>query len=125
MTINIIYDPLKGDEHDFEVFRGDQFQESFTLKHDNGSVVDLTGYNIYFIVCAYNGGTVYAQYTNDSGIVLTEASGAWTVTIDGTDTQGFAFENAFYVMRYGTSLDDLKTLLIGAFKVIPCTAVTI
>ena len=106
---------------------------SFNLQLDitntNGSILDLTGYKVYFEIRSINN-TLLRGLTNDnsspysdegslyntSAVSLTEASGIITIAENATNMD-FSKGSYKYSLKLESSSGQLKTWMLGKFKI--------
>ena len=102
----------------FEVFRGDTFKKTLRFTDENGNIIDITNWTIYFTV-------KYLDYIagddNDSDalkqIIINVASGASGITTINWDSIDIDPGDYVYDVQIKKPNEIIKTILYGDFKV--------
>jgi hypothetical protein len=87
------------DSYDFTVWRGASFYESLVVYTDSGTTPrDLSTCSISMVIRRKpKGDILYTLNTSNGKIIITNATGgAFNLTINNTDTDGFKWKSGYY-----------------------------
>ena len=103
----------------FEVIQGDTFTLNVTYRNKDGSVVDLTGYNISFSVRDSLGGKVLcATCSIGDGIEFVDAlTGKFRLEVSPEKTRKFVVPRSVYQLQLISPSGIKTTVASGTFAV--------
>ena len=82
--------------YDIRVFKNEGWNQTFTLKQDDGTAYNFTGSTVTLTVRDKPGGTTIATLTSGSGLTITAASGIVTVTRTASQLAAWNTNTAAY-----------------------------
>ncbi len=88
--------------YDFNIKQGETFRLILTLKNDDDTVIDLTGYDVAMQIRENYGKTLISDLTiSNGGVDISQANlGIITLNISSDDTKFFNFEYAKHDIRF-------------------------
>ena len=111
----------------FSVIQGDSFVLNATYKDPQGQAIDLSTYDIYFVVKDQHGGKTTCSESSlktingerlSNGITETDGvSGQFRVEITPDQTKNFTFPKAAYQLQIVSESGTRSTLASGIFSV--------
>lgn len=111
---------LLPDRHNFTMWRGATFRSHLTMYADDSETVprNLTGCSATLVVKDAPSGTVLFTLTSSGdGITLGGTAGTIDLYISASDTEGYAWTNAFYELFLIESNGDKDALLYGGLSI--------
>ncbi len=94
-----------GDEHDFDIVYGDDWNPVFTMRQKNGDLVDLTGYGALLVVKVSDTAEAdIVRLEDGDGITMGDAAGTVQPLIPKATT--LAWKGVHDQLRFGFKLID-------------------
>lgn len=107
-------------KQNFTMHSGDDKTLQFTVKDQDGVVVDITGASITWAFAARVGATAIASKTVGSGITITDAAaGVFQVTIDAADTASLTGGVLYHEAQLVDSGGVKSTIAYGDMTILP------
>lgn len=104
--------------YDISLTQGEDYSLTAELKNSDGSLIDLSGYNVRGKVKYNYGSDTYLLDLNPS--VYSAASGIITVNLNASQTASLPITVAFYdIERYTSGDNQVSKVLNGKFIICP------
>jgi len=106
------------EEYKITIIQGETWKLTMTLTNDDGTVIDLTGYQIKMQIRKDYNDVLYQELSsNDSTIDLSDASqGIVYFNLDSTQTAGYDFDIAYYDIKFISTDDIVRYYIKGAVQ---------